>query len=171
MIRRPPRSTQSRSSAASDVYKRQVRQCTWVTGPKSTHARPAPPECAVTSSIARGHTVPGGRECATTTSWGAFSPTMPHSHSTIRGLFEIARVDHWFKNVFVLPGVVVALGFAPLSANASAIESFLMRLVLGLVAICLVASSNYVLNEVMDAPFDRHHPEKSQRPVPLGRVN
>ena len=25
MIRRPPRSTQSRSSAASDVYKRQVR--------------------------------------------------------------------------------------------------------------------------------------------------
>src|SRR5680860_1765930 len=26
MIRRPPRSTQSRSSAASDVYKRQVRQ-------------------------------------------------------------------------------------------------------------------------------------------------
>src|SRR5680860_1877038 len=30
MIRRPPRSTQSRSSAASDVYKRQVRR---VTGP------------------------------------------------------------------------------------------------------------------------------------------
>jgi len=46
-----------------------------------------------------------------------------------------------------------------------------MRLVLGLVAVCLVASSNYVLNEVMDAPFDRHHPEKSQRPVPSGRVN
>eukprot|EP00657_Telonema_sp_P-1_P009392 TRINITY_DN3573_c0_g1_i1.p1 TRINITY_DN3573_c0_g1~~TRINITY_DN3573_c0_g1_i1.p1 ORF type:complete len:105 (+),score=37.58 TRINITY_DN3573_c0_g1_i1:128-442(+) len=30
MIRRPPRSTQSRSSAASDVYKRQVRGRTWV---------------------------------------------------------------------------------------------------------------------------------------------
>ena len=27
MIRRPPRSTQSRSSAASDVYKRQVKYC------------------------------------------------------------------------------------------------------------------------------------------------
>ena len=96
---------------------------------------------------------------------------MPTRQSTIRGLFEIARVDHWFKNVFVLPGVVVALGFAPLSADASAIRTFLMRLVLGLVAVCLVASSNYVLNEVMDAPFDRHHPEKSQRPVPSGRVN
>eukprot|EP01017_Pseudomicrothorax_dubius_P022331 TRINITY_DN2413_c0_g1_i3.p1 TRINITY_DN2413_c0_g1~~TRINITY_DN2413_c0_g1_i3.p1 ORF type:complete len:114 (-),score=43.91 TRINITY_DN2413_c0_g1_i3:149-490(-) len=33
MIRRPPRSTQSRSSAASDVYKRQVStQSTWVRG-------------------------------------------------------------------------------------------------------------------------------------------
>lgn len=96
---------------------------------------------------------------------------MPHSRSTIRGLFEIARVDHWFKNVFVLPGVVVALGFAPVSANATAIETFLVRLVLGLLAVCLVASSNYVLNEVMDAPFDRFHPEKNQRPVPSGRVN
>lgn len=92
-------------------------------------------------------------------------------HSTIRGLIEIARVDHWFKNVFVLPGVVVALGFAPLRADASAIEAFLIRLLLGLVAVCLVASSNYVLNEILDAPFDRHHPEKSQRAVPSGRVS
>lgn len=91
--------------------------------------------------------------------------------STIRGLVEIARVDHWFKNVFVLPGVVVALGFAPLSANASAIEAFLIRLVVGLLAVCLVASSNYVLNEILDAPYDRHHPQKSQRAVPSGRVN
>src|SRR5680860_290313 len=29
MIRRPPRSTQSRSSAASDVYKRQLRDWLW----------------------------------------------------------------------------------------------------------------------------------------------
>src|SRR5680860_428851 len=29
MIRRPPRSTQSRSSAASDVYKRQGEEATW----------------------------------------------------------------------------------------------------------------------------------------------
>src|ERR1700682_4163175 len=95
---------------------------------------------------------------------------MPSSQSTIRGLYEIARVDHWFKNVFVLPGVVVALGFAPLRADASAIEDFLIRLVLGLVAVGLVASSNYVLNEILDSPFARHQPEKSQRTIPSGRV-
>ncbi len=97
--------------------------------------------------------------------------TPDKSPSTIRGLVEIARVDHWFKNVFVLPGVVVALGFAPLSTNPAVVEVFLVRLVLGLLAVCLVASSNYVLNEILDAPYDLHHPEKSQRAVPSGRVN
>ena len=38
MIRRPPRSTQSRSSAASDVYKRQVPR--WWHPPTSRSARP-----------------------------------------------------------------------------------------------------------------------------------
>ncbi|GAC1459284.1 MAG: hypothetical protein PVSMB1_09230 [Gemmatimonadaceae bacterium] len=89
----------------------------------------------------------------------------------IRSLIAIARVDHWFKNVFVLPGVVVALGFAPLGPNVSALEHFLVRLVLGLLAVSLVASSNYVLNEVIDAPFDQYHPEKSRRPVPSGLVD
>ncbi|WP_460413867.1 hypothetical protein, partial [Staphylococcus aureus] len=31
MIRRPPRSTQGVSSAASDVYKRQFFNCSWIT--------------------------------------------------------------------------------------------------------------------------------------------
>src|SRR5680860_110005 len=34
MIRRPPRSTQSRSSAASDVYKRQIFVCAGIPGPR-----------------------------------------------------------------------------------------------------------------------------------------
>ncbi len=80
---------------------------------------------------------------------------------------QIARIDHWFKNVFVLPGIVVALGVDPLAATTW----LPLRVVLGLFAVCLVTSSNYVLNEVMDAPFDRHHPTKCNRPVPAGRVH
>ncbi len=45
------------------------------------------------------------------------------------------------------------------------------RLVVGLVAVGLVASSNYVINEVLDAPYDRQHPVKCDRPVPSGRVD
>jgi 4-hydroxybenzoate polyprenyltransferase len=44
-------------------------------------------------------------------------------------------------------------------------------LVVGLLAACFVASSNYVLNEVLDAPYDRLHPSKHARPVPSGQVS
>ena len=84
-----------------------------------------------------------------------------------RGYLEIARADHWVKNVFVLPGIVVALSidrgrFGTLSP---------LKLILGLFAICLITSSNYVLNEILDAPFDLKHPSKHSRPVPSGRVS
>lgn len=84
-----------------------------------------------------------------------------------RAHLRICRVDHWFKNVFVLPGVVVAIGIVP-DADESGIW---WRLIVGLLAVCLIASSNYVINELMDAPYDVHHPTKRFRPVPSGQVN
>jgi len=84
-----------------------------------------------------------------------------------RGHVAIARVDHWFKNVFVLPGIVVALGTDPYIDRAG----LPARIIVGLIAVCLIASSNYTLNELIDAPYDRHHPTKQSRPVPSGRVN
>jgi 4-hydroxybenzoate polyprenyltransferase len=77
------------------------------------------------------------------------------------------RVDHWFKNVFVLPGIVVALS----AQDSVAWGPLAGRVALGLVAVCPVASSNYVINEVLDAPSDLHHPEKRTRPVPSGLVD
>src|SRR4030095_6921899 len=86
---------------------------------------------------------------------------------TLRGHLAIARIDHWFKNVFVVPGIVVALGTDPL-VDRSVLA---WRVVVGLLAVCLIASSNYTLNELVDAPYDRHHPTKHTRPVPAGQVS
>jgi 4-hydroxybenzoate polyprenyltransferase len=86
---------------------------------------------------------------------------------SLQGHIAIARLDHWFKNVFVLPGTAAALSIAPTFFASDLI----WRLIVGLLATGLVASSNYVLNEVLDAPFDRQHPTKCNRPVPSGRVN
>jgi len=89
------------------------------------------------------------------------------THPSLRGHFQIARVDHWFKNVFVLPGVIAALGLD----SAQMTSDLLLRILVGLSATCLIASSNYVINEIADGPFDRLHPSKSERPVPSGLVN
>ena len=78
-----------------------------------------------------------------------------------RGHWRIMRVDHWIKNLFVLPGVVVGLTVAEERLNTG----FIPRLLLGLLTVGLTTSANYVLNEVLDAPGDRHHPRKRLRPV------
>ena len=80
---------------------------------------------------------------------------------------KIARFDHWFKNVFVLPGVVLAAYDDPGLWG----WTLAGQTVFALVSIGFVASSNYVLNEILDAPRDALHPVKRQRPVPAGQVH
>lgn len=79
---------------------------------------------------------------------------------------SIARPDHWFKNVFMLFGVVLAWFYQP--GGLTALDP--LRLLWAFIATCLVASSNYVINELLDAPTDRSHPVKCHRPIPSGRV-
>ena len=97
---------------------------------------------------------------------GMDTPATSARGSRSWGYIRIARLDHWVKNVFVLPGVVVAL-----SADRALLASWLwITFLLGMLAIGLVASSNYVLNEILDAPSDLAHPTKGSRPVPAGQV-
>ena len=80
---------------------------------------------------------------------------------------QIMRIDHWVKNVFVLPGIFVA---ATLGYSSNGVNIF-WSILTGFVAISLVSSSYYTLNEVLDAPYDRLHPHKSSRPVASGLVH
>ncbi len=99
---------------------------------------------------------------------------MPDSERTripffdrIRAHVAIARLDHSIKNLFVLPGVIVPLSIYPALFTLRLVET----LALAFVSITLVACSNYVINEVLDAPFDRLHPIKKNRPAARGLVS
>jgi 4-hydroxybenzoate polyprenyltransferase len=78
----------------------------------------------------------------------------------------LMRPDHWFKNVFALPGVA----FASLLAHIP-FDLFVRRLVIGMVSLCLIASANYVINEWLDAAYDRFHPVKRNRPSVTQHLN
>ena len=84
----------------------------------------------------------------------------------IKDYIAIARPDHWFKNVMILPGYLIALMLHDVDWLAT-----LVPLVLGFVAVCLVASSNYVLNDWLDALFDKFHPVKRDRPTVQRSLN
>ena len=73
----------------------------------------------------------------------------------------VARIDHWFKNVFMIPGVAFALAFSPESSSLGLVPV----LVLAFLSTSLIASANYTINEWLDAEFDRQHPTKKHRPA------
>jgi 4-hydroxybenzoate polyprenyltransferase len=79
---------------------------------------------------------------------------------------SIMRLDHSIKNVFVLPGI-----FLPLLVVRISAKELFWKLFVGFLAVTLIACSNYVINELLDAPFDRLHPKKKLRPAARGLVS
>ncbi|MCR5421464.1 MAG: UbiA prenyltransferase family protein [Lachnospiraceae bacterium] len=74
---------------------------------------------------------------------------------------KIARPDHWVKNAFIIPGVILAV----LMTKPELGMEHIFKFVLGFFSTCFIASANYVINEWLDAEFDKYHPTKKNRPV------
>jgi len=80
---------------------------------------------------------------------------------------RMMRLDHSIKQIFVAPGIVLAVSIGGVQLTGAV----WLRIAAGLIAATLIASSNYVLNELLDAPFDRLHPSKRSRPAASGEAD
>lgn len=87
--------------------------------------------------------------------------------ASFKDYVAIARPDNWVKNIFMAPGVLFALAVfdTPFDLN------LISKIFIGLIATCLIASANYVINEYLDAEFDKYHPLKSKRSAVVRVVN
>src|SRR6188508_2121777 len=81
-----------------------------------------------------------------------------HAPAQLKQYIKIARLDHWIKNMFMLPGVALAMFFTP----SWTLDLFFVVLV-GVISTCLASSANYAINEYLDVQFDRFHPLKKNR--------
>jgi 4-hydroxybenzoate polyprenyltransferase len=89
----------------------------------------------------------------------------------LKNYLAIARPNHWFKNIFMLPGIVIALALTQNALTAGiGVHRMLGQVLLGIIATCLLASANYTINEWLDARTDIHHPIKKHRPSVLGNI-
>jgi decaprenyl-phosphate phosphoribosyltransferase len=88
------------------------------------------------------------------------SSPRPDVRATVRALVRGMRPRQWTKNVlvFMAPAAAGVLGEAGTAA----------RVVGAFVVFCFVASGTYLVNDVIDAESDRHHPVKRMRPVASG---
>ena len=98
------------------------------------------------------------------TSWGFKSP-LPHQFPVapggLRAWALLLRPHQWVKNLLV---------FAPLAAaHETRAEPWLMTAGL-CAALTASASGTYVLNDLLDLPYDRGHAAKRRRPLAAGTV-
>ncbi|HWK04068.1 MAG TPA: UbiA prenyltransferase family protein [Puia sp.] len=74
----------------------------------------------------------------------------------------LLRPKDWAKNLFL---------FIPLFFAGKLFEiDIVLRLILGFIAVSLIASSVYILNDYKDIESDKLHPEKCKRPLASGAV-
>jgi len=78
-----------------------------------------------------------------------------------RDYLRVMRPHQWLKNLLV---------FAPMFAAHQLTLSNFLHSLLAFVAFNLVASSTYVLNDLLDLAADRAHPRKRNRPFASGAV-
>ncbi len=88
---------------------------------------------------------------------------------TLEAYLHAMRLDRWPRSISILTGTAAA--WVLLGPPAESQMGTRIRIIgLALLATFAVALFNYIINEITDAPFDRHHPLKKHRPVPSGRI-
>ncbi len=81
----------------------------------------------------------------------------------LRDSFSLVRVRQWYKNLLVF----LALFF---SGQLFVASEFLL-LSLAFLSLSFVASSYYIINDLIDLKKDSLHPEKKHRPLASGRIS
>lgn len=82
--------------------------------------------------------------------------------TVLYAILKTARPRQWIKNLALFTTILFTGHFFDHHA--------LTLTLYGFVAFCLLSSSNYIFNDVLDAPHDRKHPFKKFRPVASGKL-
>ena len=83
-------------------------------------------------------------------------------HSGFNSLIQVLRPHQWLKNLLVLLPI--------LSAHKYTYEA-MFDSIIAFCAFSLIASSGYIINDLLDIESDRLHPRKNKRPFASGTLN
>ncbi len=91
---------------------------------------------------------------------------LPETHlqsNSVAVYAKTVRVHQWVKNLLVL---------VPLLTSHSLLNSSsLAKSLVALFALCCLASSSYIVNDLLDIDSDRRHLTKRSRPIPSGQIS
>ncbi|KXK07338.1 MAG: Decaprenyl-phosphate phosphoribosyltransferase [Microgenomates bacterium OLB22] len=78
-------------------------------------------------------------------------------------LIQAARPNQWIKNLVMYTSLVF-------SGNLLNQELFI-QVTIGVVLFSMLSSTSYILNDIIDLPYDKKHPSKSLRPIATGKLS
>lgn len=82
--------------------------------------------------------------------------------SRMADLIKLMRPHQWVKNAFVFTGLVFSHSWGD--------PDLVLRVVLAAVGFSFMASSVYILNDIVDREQDAKHPKKKNRPLAARRI-
>jgi len=78
-------------------------------------------------------------------------------------LYKLLRVDNWTKNILIFFPCFFGKKFMDLS--------IIYHLLIAAGIFCLLSSCAYIINDLIDAPLDRNHPDKKKRPIAANEIS
>ncbi len=82
----------------------------------------------------------------------------------LKALLKSMRLRQWTKNAFVLAAVVFDRQLSISNPTP------LLRSLAAVLLFCLISSSVYIINDLLDIQADRQHPVKRNRPIASGKL-
>ena len=79
-----------------------------------------------------------------------------------KNLIISMRPRQWIKNLFLFAAIIFVKQFFDVEKLTTVFEAFII--------FCLASGAIYLLNDAVDAPFDRRHPQKRLRPIAAGEL-
>lgn len=77
--------------------------------------------------------------------------------------FKLLRVNQWIKNFVV---------FIPIIFNGQLLNRDLfLKSLYSFLIFCLLSSISYIINDIIDYPYDKKHPQKKYRPIAAGLIS
>ncbi|MBN2347107.1 MAG: UbiA family prenyltransferase [Candidatus Aminicenantes bacterium] len=85
----------------------------------------------------------------------------------VKGSLYLAslRLDRWPRSTAIVIGWASVFVVEPSRFPAALTPGLIVKLALAFVLTWMVSTANYIVNEIADAPYDAHHPQKKYRPL------
>lgn len=82
------------------------------------------------------------------------------SYEILVSMIKVARPTHWVKNLSLFAALIFT--------GTLFIPSYFITVVLAFISFSFASSAAYIFNDLLDAPRDRLHPIKKDRPIAKG---